>query len=36
MQSAVRFLKTRATGRPKIGIVLGSGLGDFAEPLKAP
>lgn len=34
MQSAVKFLKSRAAGQPKIAIVLGSGLGDFAETLE--
>lgn len=31
MQSAIKFLRSRITAPPKIGIVLGSGLGAFAD-----
>jgi purine-nucleoside phosphorylase len=31
VQSAIKFLKSRILEQPKIGIVLGSGLGEFAD-----
>jgi purine-nucleoside phosphorylase len=31
IQEAVRFIKERSTLEPKIGFILGSGLGDYAE-----
>jgi purine-nucleoside phosphorylase len=35
MQSAARFVQSRTSLRPRIGIVLGSGLGGFAESLQS-
>lgn len=35
VQQAVGFLHSRLTGRPSVGIILGSGLGAYAEQAKA-
>jgi purine-nucleoside phosphorylase len=36
LRETLRFIRKSVSARPKIGVVLGSGLGDFAETLREP
>ena len=36
LQESVKFIRTKITSTPKIAVVLGSGLGDFAQQIKNP
>lgn len=36
IQNAAEFLKNKYTGQPKIGLILGSGLGVLADEIEEP
>ena len=36
MNQAINFIQSKTTIKPEIGIILGSGLGDFAETIENP